>query len=323
MKLLLTISILLLFQPVFAQQEDAAALAKRLTASHPTELEKVTSIFHWVTSNISYHVRPDRRKVIGTHSFKNYQSEIADEDDGPLKPLTERVAENVLLRKAAVCDGYARLFTTLCDYAGIRSEVIVGYARSNKGGHNYFAVNHYWNAVQIDGKWHLVDATWASGYVKNDQFVFAYDDSYFLSKPEHFIRDHYPDDARWTLLPDSNMPDEFRRSPFKQKSFAKYRITSFYPSRGIIETYVGDTIILELKTAVSEQGRDVCPDLLIDSAIFTHSPSWVFLRPHASAIKDLHQYVYTVNSPDVEWIYLLYNDDLVLRYKVNVRKKKT
>jgi hypothetical protein len=325
MKEVLAILFLFLLQPVFAQQEQVAVLAKHLTEQDSTELQKVTSIFKWITSNIAYHVRPDRRKVIGKNSLKNYQSEIGEEDDGsPLKPLNERVSETVLRKKVAVCDGYARLFTTLCDLAGIRSEIIVGYASSgtNKPTER-FGVNHYWNAVMIDGKWHLLDATWASGYVKDNEFVPVYDDSYFLVPPDGFIKDHYPDDARWTLLPDSKVPEEFRRSPFKQKSFAKYRITSFYPSRGVIETFVGDTLYLELKTAVTEQNRDVCPDLLIDSAIFSHSSGWVFLKPSPGMIKDQHQYIYPVASPDVQWLYLLYNDDLVLRYKVNVKKKKT
>lgn len=177
----------------------------------------------------------------------------------------------------------------------------------------------------IDSSWYLLDATWASGYLSKDgdEFVRDYDANYFLSSPEHFIRDHYPDDARWTLLPDSKVPDEFKRSPFKQKSFAKYSITSFYPSTGVIETFVGDTLHLNLVTSATEIGRNVCPDLLLDSAIYTHSPSWVFLQPDKdSALQNQHDYTYTVSSPDVEWLYLLYNNDMVLRYKINVKKKR-
>ena len=327
MKWVLTISFLFLLTPV-SPQEDAAALAKQLTTNRKTELEKVTAIFRWVTDNISYRTNTQNRAAIkGTASVGNYKNE--EEDDGPLKPLSERVAETVLHKRVAVCDGYARLFTTLCDYAGIRSEIIIGYAKSGvTRPTRRFGVNHYWNAVMIDGKWYLLDATWASGYLsaQNNEFIRDYDEKYFLTPPELFIRDHYPDDARWTLLPDSKVPEEFRRSPFKQKSFFKYHITSFYPAGGVIETFVGDTIRLRLETSVMEQGRDVCPDLLIDSAIFSYSPSWIFLRPvipEKSALQNQHHYVYTVPSPGVQWLHLLYNDDLVLRYKINVKKKGT
>ena len=190
---------------------------------------------------------------------------------------------------------------------------------------NRFGVNHYWNAVMMDRQWHLLVARWASGYLSfsGDEFVRSQDPKYFLPDPAEFIQDHYPDDARWALLTDPQLPNEFRRSPFKQKSFTKYHITSFYPSDGIIETFVGDTLYLHLETAAIEQGREVCPDLLIDSAIFSHSASWVFLKPDQKKVLNKHQYTYPVSSPDVEWLYLMYNDDLVLRYKVNVKKKKS
>lgn len=147
MKWMLTISFLLLLNPVFSQ-EDAGVLAKQLTESKTTELEKVTAIFQWITGNIAYHIPPEKRKIIGKASLKNFQSEEIDDDSSPLKPLNERVAANVLKKRVAVCDGYARLFTTLCDEAGIRSEIIIGYARSgtNKPTKR-FGVNHYWNAV--------------------------------------------------------------------------------------------------------------------------------------------------------------------------------
>lgn len=328
MKWVLSIAFLFLISPVFPQDEPEA-LAKQLVAPWKTELEKVTAIFKWITGNISYRMKSNNKMpVTADLSLKNSKNETEIIDDGPLKSLNERVAETVLQRREAVCDGYARLFTTLCDYAGIRSEIIIGYAKVGRNKPTRrFGVNHYWNAVMIDGVWHLLDATWASGYLSmaGDEFIREYDENYFLTSPEIFIQDHYPDDARWTLLPDSKIPPEFHGSPFKQKSFIKYHFTSFYPSAGIIETFVGDTIRLSLETDMKEPARDISPDLLVDSAIFSHSPSWIFLRPETPekpSVQNRYNYIYTVASPDVEWLYLLYNDDLVLRYKINVKKKK-
>ena len=328
MKWLFAIAFLFFHSPAFAQ-ENPELLAKRLIAPCKTEFEKVTAIFTWITENITYRIKPNNKiPVTIAFSLKNSINEREMIDDGPLKTLNERVAESALLGREAVCDGYARLFTTLCDFAGIRSEIIIGYAKSGrKKPTQRFGVNHYWNAVMIDDVWYLLDATWACGYlsVRGDEFIREYDEKYFLAPPEVFIQDHYPDDARWTLLPDSKIPEEFSRSPFKQKSFIKYHITSFYPANGIIETFVGDTIRLSLETDMKEIGRNVSPDLLIDSAIFSHSSSWIFLRPEMSEKRESqnrHSYFYAVASPDVEWLYLLYNDDLVLRYKINVKKKK-
>lgn len=323
MKARLTIGMLLLMTTAFAQTE-LEKLALELTGSCHTDREKVTNIFQWITDHISYRT-PNNIKVIGKLT-KRLAGELPEIDTSPLKPLSVRVAESVYQNRVAVCDGYARLFTTLCDYAHIPSEVIVGYARSNlnKPG-SRFGVNHYWNAVYLDGGWHLLDATWASGYVLNTgEFEREYDARYFLADPADFIRDHFPDDPRWTLLPDAVMPDEFRQSPFKQKSFVKYRITSFLPARGVIEASLGEVISLELSTADPDNDQRISPDLLLDSAIYTHSISWVFLdpveKPQPGA--NTFRYEYKVDSPDVQWLYLKYNNDLVLRYKLNIKKKK-
>jgi hypothetical protein len=313
MKQLFPIFFLLATLKTFSQ-DDPATLAIQLTANQTTELGKVKAIFNWITENISYKTKV-KKAIIGKASFKNY---FDADDDGPLKPVNERVSYAILKKREAVCDGYARLFTTLCDYAGIRSEIIVGYARGNNFSKQRFIVNHYWNAVQIDRKWYLLDATWASGYLSRygDEFIRSFDPGYFLTPPEIFIRDHYPDDARWTLLDDLRVPDEFRHSPFRQKSFIKYGFQSFYPSNGIIEASVGDTIRLKLETA---QTRRISPDLLADTAIYTHSPNWVFLRPDPGENPTSSNYTFPVTSGEIKWLYLVYNDDLVLRYKVNVK----
>ena len=183
----------------FVEAPTLDSLSRALTQPYTTDLEKVRSIFRWITEHISYKVRVPI--YIRRHAPVNHSD--PDDTAAVLKPLNERVALNVFKRREAVCDGYARLFKTLCDGAGIPSEIINGYARTsfNQVGKNFLS-NHSWNAVYIDSSWHLVDATWASGYMsfRGDEFIRKYDDYYFLTRPEDFIRDHYPDELRWTLM---------------------------------------------------------------------------------------------------------------------------
>lgn len=50
-----------------------------------------------------------------------------------------------------VCGGYAGIFTQVCNYYGIESEVLYGYGNG---------VEHAWNRVKINGKWKYIDCCW-------------------------------------------------------------------------------------------------------------------------------------------------------------------
>lgn len=302
---------------LFIKAASPAELSRNLTSPYFTELEKVRSIFRWISENIDYLPRQtySRKK----QSFIQFDN---PGDTGSLKPLDERVAEKVLEKKFAVCDGYARLFKTLCDYAGIRSEIITGYARTEPGKINQrFRSNHTWNAVMIDNKWKLLDPTWASGFVSwgGNTFIRSFNEEYFLPEPEEFIRDHYPDDPRWTLIPDPPVVNEFRHSPFRQKAFLKYKITGLYPARGIIEAKPGDTVEIILESADTAYDRNIGSSTLTDTAVFATLNS-ALLSP-ATIYSNITKYFYAVDTPGIEWLYILYNHDVILRYRLMIKKE--
>ncbi|HET9431499.1 MAG TPA: transglutaminase domain-containing protein, partial [Chitinophagaceae bacterium] len=239
MKRYLTICLLLLNLRVVGQEESKpglshssqtgiyespAQLSSQIIKGKTTDIEKVTAIFHWIAVNISYYrpyVNQGRRK-------KNPVNPQDDpSDNSSLPSLTERIASKVIKDRKGVCEGYARLFTSLCDHAGIQSAIITGYARTKSEGHgSKFRSNHTWNAVNVDGKWYLLDVTWASGFLimPSGEFVRQYDPYYFLADPAQFIQHHYPDDLRWSLLENPPVIPEFRYTPFRQRSFSKYSI---------------------------------------------------------------------------------------------------
>lgn len=55
-----------------------------------------------------------------------------------------------LVRKKALCEGYAKAFSYLCNLAGIENIIITGEA----------SVPHMWNMVKLGGNWYHVDITW-------------------------------------------------------------------------------------------------------------------------------------------------------------------
>ena len=174
----------------------------------------------------------------------------------------------------------------------------------------------------IDNKWELLDVTWASGYIswQRDHFIRDFDENYFLSAPEKFIEEHYPDDIRWTLMADPPLFSEFRYSPYKQKSFIKYSISSFSSAKGIIEVSEGDTLRFELESSNPARDRQIYADFFPDTSAYRTTNS-VLLQP-TTVSNNKTIYSYCVTSSEVEWLYLLYNDDVVLRYRLQKKKEK-
>ncbi len=311
------------FSSIDAMAEDIDAnspdtLAHLLTAPYTTDLEKVRSIFYWITSHIEYNtIRYQPRFT----AYKNYDDDSIFDDDSVLKPLDERVAILVLKRRYALCDGYARLFKTLCDYAGIKSVVITGYAR-NGSGSKQFRCNHKWNAVMIDSNWYLLDATWASGYLNynGSRFIHDFNDNYFLTPPKYFIRDHYPDDIKWTLLDEPVLIPEFKHSPFKLP-FSNYQITSYFPAKGIINATIGDTIKITLNT--TEPGKTLSLSDLnsADSADIAIADSTALADKNFVISNDNISAKYIVTNISAQWLQVIYNNRIILRYKLNIIKQ--
>src|SRR5215217_1734944 len=98
------------------EKVDAAtpeALAQQLTVPYTTDLEKVRSIFRWITEHVAYAVPQHTSVRRSALRYKPMDSVLA------MKSVDEIVAYTVFQNRTAVCNGYARLFKTLCDYSGI------------------------------------------------------------------------------------------------------------------------------------------------------------------------------------------------------------
>ncbi len=97
---------------------------------------------------------------------------------------------------------------------GLKSIIVLGYAKS--GDYivgNDSRVNHAWNAVEIDGNWHLMDPTWGAGIVKDKAFIANFNSFYFATKPEEFIYTHFPEDKKWQLLTNIYSRSQFDNLP--------------------------------------------------------------------------------------------------------------
>lgn len=160
-------------------------LASRITQGFSDDESRARSIYTWIALNISYD-----NKSIEDGTFREKQNALT-----------------VWERKTAVCEGFANLFQHMCKAAGLQSRIVKGYAKQFAASDFQFP-NHAWNSVEIDGKWKLLDVTWASMRSQIDQIsnqnladkIHRIKlDHFFLVEPSRMIYTHLPEDPLWQL----------------------------------------------------------------------------------------------------------------------------
>jgi transglutaminase/protease-like cytokinesis protein 3 len=202
-------------------------LADKLTTPLRTEEEKFRAIYKWICNNIEY----DYSLYI---KGKQRERKLKDEAlQAWNKSFSSVVFKTLLNKQKTVCSGYAYLVKALASQAGLHCVMIDGYGRtsqSNIGGKGN--ANHSWNAVQLNGKWYLCDATWSAGGYDTEsssKFIKKFDDSYFLAEPSMFIRNHYPLDSAWTLLNHKPTLNNFLNGPLFYSNAFRYKINLLSP----------------------------------------------------------------------------------------------
>lgn len=75
-------------------------------------------------------------------------------------PLSSTVY-GTLIKKKALCEGYAKSFSYMCNRLGIENIIVTGYTD----------VPHMWNMVRLDGDWYHVDVTWDDVSMDLEDFV--------------------------------------------------------------------------------------------------------------------------------------------------------
>ncbi|QNK78842.1 hypothetical protein H7F37_07165 [Winogradskyella sp. PAMC22761] len=177
--------------------ENLPLLVHNLTYKLTTDVEKFRAIYIWVCKNVSGDANQHHKVLQKREKFKK-------DSLGYIVWNNEykKIAFKKLLKhKKTMCTGYAYLIKELCFIANIESEIIDGYARSvDCNVEKLESPNHSWNAVKLDNKWYLCDATWSSGYMINSSlFIPDYNDGYFLTDPILFAKNHYPIQKKWFL----------------------------------------------------------------------------------------------------------------------------
>ncbi|MCX2744124.1 hypothetical protein OO013_09620 [Mangrovivirga sp. M17] len=197
--------------------DNLPLLVYHLTSPLQNQAEKFRAIYTWVTHNVAndynYFLKNKRKR----EKFADNPERLAEWND----EFRFKVIRKLQKEQETICTGYAYLISELAGLADIDSRVINGYGRtvgSNVGGSGI--PNHSWNAVKLDGKWYLCDATWSSRSINaiDKEFIKEYNDGYFLADPELFALNHYPLDTTWLLTDSQFSLESFLNGPLVYKN---------------------------------------------------------------------------------------------------------
>ena len=160
---------------------NARSLGRYLNAPCRSELEKAWVLFLWVAQNLS--VNPDA---------------LLEDNEGSLEGPT-----GILSHPTSLAQGYTMVFKNIAQEMGLKVRVIEGYCKGYTycTGSRFDRENHQWNAVDIGGRWHLVDTMMGSGHLDTSYgYVRELDLYYFFTIPEKLLMTHFPSYEYWQLV---------------------------------------------------------------------------------------------------------------------------
>lgn len=216
-------------------------LVEYLSDAAKNETELARAIFRWITENVAYDVESLESGSYGKQSV-----------------------DDVLRSRKGVCSEYSALFTALARQADMEAETVIGFSKGPGFGSESVAPepDHAWNAIKLDGQWHLLDCTWAAGYVDaGGKFVRKLFDHYFLTQPDQFIYDHMPEDSKWQLTDNPVSRKEFENMVYLRPGFFRNKLSIIsneqrdIVSNGNVDLTFGGPKDAQMNAEVS-RGRD-------------------------------------------------------------------
>ncbi len=116
----------------------------RFTAAEMSNMNRASEaaadkILEGITDDMSDY---DKLKYFHDYLIKNCKSDTEDKFANTIY--------GTLVNGKALCEGYAKSFSYLCNRAGIENMIVTGMTN----------VAHMWNMVKVDGNWYHIDVTW-------------------------------------------------------------------------------------------------------------------------------------------------------------------
>lgn len=207
-------------QGMNASDETSPEGVARYIAARVTDpFQRVKALHDWVVTRLTY----DHASVTGVR-----------------KPQDAR---HVFESRLGVCEGYARLLVELGRHSGDKIVYLTGEVREEHG--ELAPVGHAWNAVQVQGAWYLLDATWDDPTSPDGRRADNYRTDYLFIPPQLAGLDHFPDEPRWQLREERLSRAQFLRQPLARPGLARERLVLRAPASPVVD--VGENFALRLE----------------------------------------------------------------------------
>lgn len=309
---------------------DLKLLVSGLTNNYSSEPEKARAIFVWIADNIAYDV-----KTFNKHKSEAFKCKGDNCKEKYIK-WEDKLIERTLSKKMAVCGGYSRLFKRMCDYAGLRTDLVSGYTKNDPSDIGRMgSLNHAWNGIMLNGEYYYLDVTWAAGGVsknnngKLERFHKDFSNYYWLTPTDKFFRDHFPHDIKLPhVMVDSKQ--KYMNTPYIHQAHIK-DITVHSPDTGILNVKVGDTIhfVIQHKDILWSSVQlnsniDPAPQLrkwsgdswYLDYDLFEKHKDTAFTMSNY-----IYEFHYVVTNKNLRHLDVYFDHHHMLRFKVKIIKE--
>tara|TARA_R110000787_G_scaffold250841_1_gene356404 strand:+ start:5367 stop:6323 length:957 start_codon:yes stop_codon:yes gene_type:complete len=286
----------------YPRYTSSQKLVETINKDFNSDSNKVRAAFIWLTQNIRYDLKAfyQPKKVVEFSYFTE------EERLQKIQTIKDNIVEKAFLTKMGVCEEYAQSFKKLADLLGIEAQVLKGYVRSSAYdiGRVPNTTNHAWNAVKINGKWILLDATWAAGYLFNGQWKKEYNEYFFDIDSEKIGRTHYVDNRKWKVVLNQSSLSDFYNQPIYSQGFLKTNLELISSKKGVIAINRSKKIIVKIKNL--PQSAQLY--YTFKGQRYSKEPVITFEENTA---------VITIENPRKNTeLYLFFNRDLALEYKI-------
>jgi len=258
-------------------------LVRSLIKKKWTEDEKVRAVYGWIAKNIKYDYEGLNLKTV----------HFSDDNTMALEAFAKRTG---------VCAHYSALFQYMCNSIGIEAKTINGRIKLSPSQIGIVPIDfHGWNMVKTNGKYHLIEVTWASASQKHFEY-------FFYPDPKRFIATHYSE-GKDQLLSVPIKKKEFDNYPYISDCFFFEKKDNIFPKQGTIVTNNGH---IELKINYPDT-LSLLPEIFIGDELY---------YPPCTFKKVGQTFILSLKIPEGEYVLRLGSEcNGLLAFKVIYKKE--